>query len=252
MTDHECGPESCNSSSNTARTHRQEGVSTNESSVRISARQPLDIHLSDIIREQAIHQEERSLYASFLNQRDVYVAWIQANISMLSDDQSLALSETERMLNTISRGLSILFLLPVHFNADKRPGACFGIRANRTCQAIRKTMDIIGESTSFDPNIGELLHILSLQIGRLTLDGYGESDDVAIRFNNEANEFDNLLRSSVPPSGAPQIRGCIIHQVWELMTQATSFCDCRQCYQGRISSGPRLMPGGILPIDDCF
>lgn len=238
MTD-ECGPNSYKNCSNTAHTNRQEGVSTTESSVGNSARQPLNIPLGDIIREQAIHQGERSLYASFLTQRDGYVAWIQANISMLSDDQFLALSETERMLNTISRGLSVLFLLPVHFNADKRPGACFGIRANRICQAIRKTIDIIRGSTSSDPKIGKLLHIISLQIGRLTLDGYGESDDNAIRFNNEANEYDNLLRSSVPPSRAPQIRECIIHQVWELMTRATSFCDCRQCYQGRISSDLR-------------
>ncbi|KAJ5965744.1 hypothetical protein N7481_012458 [Penicillium waksmanii] len=251
MTD-EGGPDSCDNCSNTAHNNRQDGVSTNESSFGNSARQPLRIPPSDISREQVMHQEALSLYASFLNQRDGYVTWIQANISMLSDDQPVAFSETERMLNTISRGLSILFLFPTHFNADKRPGACFGIRASRICQAIRKTINIIRESTSFDPNAGKLLHIISLQIGRLTLDGYGESDNNAIRFNNEANEFDNFLRSSVPHSEAPQTSECIIHQVWELMTRATSFCDCRQCYQGRISSDPRLMPGGKLPIDDCL
>jgi hypothetical protein len=146
------------------------------------------------------------------------------------------------MLNPISQWLSILLLLPTHLNANKRPGACFGIRANRICQAIRKLSDIMRGPTCFDTNIRKLLYMISLLIGRLTLDGYGESDGNAIHSNNEANEFDNNLQSGIPPYEAPQRRYCVIYQIWELMTRATSFCDCRQCYQGRIYSDSRLLP----------
>lgn len=253
MTDN-YGPDSFNDGSNTAHTsiNQERESSTNENLVGNSTLQSLDIPLVYYSRELFIHQDVRSLYASFLNQRDGYVAWIQADISILSDSQPVAFYEIERTLDTISRGLSILFLLPAHFNIDMRPGACFSIRANRICQAIRRTTEIIREPTNFEINIGKLLYIISLQIGRLTLDGYGGSDENAIRSNNVANEFENILWSSVPPLGVHQRGYCIVQQVWDLMTRATAFCDCRQCYQGRISSYPRPAPEGNLRIDDCL
>lgn len=205
---------------------------------------------SDTSYLKEIEKEEKlaSLLESIFKLRDGYLTWLRAYKCKSPNGQPEVFSEVEDALCDVLKVLCLLSFIPTHASSGKRPGACFSIRANRICQAIRKTIDVIKAPAGSDADIEELLHMIALQIGKLTLDGYGDSDQDAMRYYKESNDFGRILRSRVSPYGSLQRKDWVSHQIWDLMTRPTSFCNCRKCYRDKITFNVRRMPDWQFPI----
>lgn len=222
--------------------HNSEQESSREGgSMYVSSQQSLYSSPRNNSSYQAEYQEEQITPFSvvFSQWRDNCVAVLQMYRNVISHGSSDEFFEIEAVLNDISQRLSIFSYLTASMNLIEQPADCFRIRVSRIESVIDLIIDAIRSQRGFGIEISECLYMIALQIGRLTLYEDSNYDRNATRFNDEANEFDEILRMRISSLDVLEERDRKSHEAWELMTRETSFCNCRQCYQGRFSSNLR-------------
>lgn len=118
-------------------------------------------------------------------------------------------------------------------NEGRKVPPCFPVR----CDLLREEMHQLSQALADQPNLTSLaslvMEMLSLQVGRLSLDGYSNVDHFAEEMERQMqrNEFDWKKRHADDDQVTFIVRQ--VHQLWIRLNQPIQNCYCRQCMYRR-------------------
>lgn len=118
-------------------------------------------------------------------------------------------------------------------NEGRKVPPCFPVRCNLLKEEVRRLGEALADQPNLTSSASLVMEMLSLQVGRLSLDGYSSVDYYAedIEQRIKKNDFDWKKRHA-HDAQITVILGPAL-QVWNRLNQFVRNCYCRQCMHRR-------------------
>lgn len=110
---------------------------------------------------------------------------------------------------------------------------CFPVRCNLLKEALRRLSEELAGQPNSTSRASLVMEMLSLQVGRLSMDGYSSVDAYAedIERRIQKNDFDWKKRHA--HDNQITVILCQVLPVWNRLNQPVRNCYCRQCMNRR-------------------